>query len=73
MGNIYIDNRGTSGGVSGGGCFPAILSFLLPGAGQLLNGHIGKAIGHFVVAAFLWIILLGWIVHFYSAFDASKG
>lgn len=51
MGDIYIDNRGGSG--SKGGFVPAILSLAIPGLGQLLLGRIGRAIGHFVVAACL--------------------
>lgn len=55
-----------------GGLFPAILSLLLPGLGQLLMGRIGAAIGHFCVSLLLWCVLLGWLVHIYSAYDAAK-
>ena len=71
MGDIYIDNRGGSGG-SKGGFIPAMLSLVIPGLGQLLLGRIGRTIGHFIVAACLWVILLGWIIHLYSAFEASR-
>ena len=71
MGNIYIDNRDGGGG-SKGGFIPAMLSLLIPGLGQLLLGRIGRAIGHFIVAACLWVILLGWIIHLYSAYEASR-
>lgn len=70
MGNIYIDNRDGSGRT--GGCLPAVLSFVVPGLGQLLLGRVGRAVGHFLVALALWAIALGWIVHFYSAWDASR-
>ena len=71
MGDIYIDNRGGGGG-SKGGFIPAMLSLAIPGLGQLLLGRIGRAIGHFIVAACLWVILLGWIIHLYSAYEASR-
>lgn len=71
MGDIYIDNRGGGGG-SKGGFVPALLSLFIPGLGQLLLGRFGRAIGHFIVAACLWVILLGWIIHLYSAYDASR-
>jgi len=70
MGNIYIDNRGST--TTAGGCLPAILSFFVPGLGQLLLGRIGRAIGHFIIALLLWLVLLGWIVHIWSAVDASR-
>jgi len=69
MGNIYIDNRGSG---TTGGCLVAILSLLIPGLGQLLLGRLGRAIGHFIAAVLLWFILLGWIVHIWSAVDASR-
>ena len=71
MGDIYIDNRGGSSG-SKGGCIPAVLSLFIPGFGQLLLGRLGRAIGHFIVAGLLWIVLMGWLIHLYSAYDASR-
>jgi len=70
MGDIYIDNRGSSG--SKGGLVPAMLSLFVPGLGQRLLGRIGRAIGHFIVAVCLWVILLGWMIHLYSAYEASR-
>ena len=70
MGDIYIDNR-DSVAHSQGGCLPALLSLFVPGLGQLLLGRIGRAIGHLLVALLLWAVLLGWIVHLYSAHDAA--
>lgn len=73
MGNIYIDNRSHSEPPrSQGGCLPAILSLFIPGLGQLLLGRGGRAIGHFCVAMLLWFVLLGWLVHFYSAYEAAN-
>lgn len=70
MGNVYIDNRGS--GNSSGGCVPALLSFIFPGVGQLLKGQVIRAVTHCLVAGVLWFVFLGWIVHLYSAYDASK-
>jgi TM2 domain-containing membrane protein YozV len=49
----------------------AAASFFIPGLGQLLQGRLGMAIVHFVLAALLWIILLGWIIHLWSILDAA--
>ena len=68
MGNIYIDNRDRASG----GCLPALLSLFIPGLGQLLLGRGARAVGHFIVAILLWTVLLGWIIHLYSAREASK-
>lgn len=68
MGNIYIDNRG---GGSTGGIFPAILSFFVPGLGQFLLGRWLRAFAHLVMSILLWVVLLGWVIHLYSAWDAA--
>lgn len=57
---------------SGGNVLAAICSFFVPGLGQLFQGRLGMAILQFVLAAGLWIILLGWIVHLWSVLDAAK-
>ncbi|TDI80854.1 MAG: hypothetical protein E2O76_10965 [Caldithrix sp.] len=61
-----------SGQGSGGNVLAALASFFIPGLGQLLQGRIFMAIVHFVFAGFLWIFLLGWIVHLWSILDAAK-
>ena len=61
-----VDSRST------GGWLPALLSLFIPGLGQMLLGRFGRAMGHFVVAVCLWMVLLGWIVHLYSAHEASR-
>ena len=51
----------------------ALLSFFLPGAGQLYNGHFWRAIFWFVITPGLWLGsggLLGWICHVLSAWTA---
>ncbi len=51
----------------------AILSLVLPGAGQLYNGKFLRALFWFIVTPGLWIGsggLLGWICHVISAITA---
>ena len=51
----------------------AILSFFIPGLGQLYNGAWVRAIFWFIVTPGLWIGsagLLGWICHLISAYTA---
>jgi TM2 domain-containing membrane protein YozV len=49
----------------------ALCSFFIPGLGQLLQGRLLMAAIHFVLAALLWIILLGWAIHLWSILDAA--
>lgn len=58
--------RGSTGNV-----IAALASFFIPGLGQLLQGKLFRAIIMFVLAAALWIILLGWIIHLWSILDAA--
>lgn len=51
----------------------AILSFLLPGMGQLYNGYFLRAVFWFIVTPGLWIGsggTLGWICHVIAAYTA---
>lgn len=56
---------------SAGNVIAALASFFIPGLGQLVQGRLIKAIIMFVLAAILWIFLLGWIVHLWSILDAA--
>lgn len=56
---------------SGGNVLAALCSFFIPGLGQLLQGRLVIAIVQFVLAAVLWVFLLGWIVHIWSIVDAA--
>jgi TM2 domain-containing membrane protein YozV len=50
-----------------------VLSFLIPGVGQLYTGRIAWAIFWFVFTPGLWIGsggLLGWVAHIVSALQA---
>lgn len=57
---------------STGNIVAAVCSFFIPGLGQLVQGRLGKAILHFVLASVLWFVLLGWAVHIWSCLEASR-
>lgn len=57
---------------SGGNVLAALCSFFIPGLGQLLQGRLVIAIVQFLLAAGLWFILLGWIIHVWSIIDAAR-
>jgi TM2 domain-containing membrane protein YozV len=53
----------------------AVLSFLVPGLGQLYNGRFWRALFWLIVTPGLWIGsggLLGWICHVISAITAHN-
>ena len=58
--------QGTAGNV-----IAALASFFIPGLGQLLQGRFLIAVIQFVLAALLWIIMMGWIIHLWSILDAA--
>jgi TM2 domain-containing membrane protein YozV len=60
------EGQGSSGNV-----IAAICSFFIPGLGQLVQGRLLMAIVMFVLAAVLWIVLLGWVIHLWSILDAA--
>ena len=60
-----------SGQGSTGNVIAALASFFIPGLGQLLQGRLIMAGIMFVLAAALWVILLGWIIHLWSILDAA--
>lgn len=49
-----------------------LASFFVPGLGQLIQGRIGAAVGHFFAAVMLWVVFMGWVVHLASAVGASQ-
>lgn len=61
----------TTGQGSAGNVIAALCSFFVPGLGQLVQGRLLMAALQFVLAALLWMILLGWIVHLWSIIDAA--
>lgn len=56
---------------SAGNVIAALCSFFVPGLGQLLQGRLVKAVVMFVLAAVLWFVLLGWVIHLWSIIDAA--
>jgi hypothetical protein len=57
---------------SGGNVLAALCSFFLPGLGQLLQGRPWMALLQFVLAAALWFVLMGWVIHLWSIIDAAR-
>lgn len=57
---------------SGGNVLAALASLFIPGLGQLLQGRLGMAIVHFVLAVILWFVFMGWIIHLWSIIDAAR-
>ncbi len=60
-----------SGRGSAGNIIAALASFFIPGLGQLLQARLLLALLQFVLAALLWLIWLGWIIHLWSIIDAA--
>ena len=57
------------------GGIATILSFLLPGMGQLYTGNLLWALWWFIITPGLWIGsggILGWICHIWSACQANR-
>lgn len=61
-----MNGQGSTGNV-----IAALASFFIPGLGQLLQGRLLMAAVQFVLAAVLWIVLLGWLIHLWSIIDAA--
>jgi TM2 domain-containing membrane protein YozV len=61
-----VAGQGTTGNV-----IAALASFFVPGLGQLIQGRLMKAVVMFVLAAALWVVMLGWIIHLWSILDAA--
>ena len=57
---------------SSGNVLAALASLFIPGLGQLLQGRPLLALFQFILAALLWIVLLGWIVHLWSIINAAR-
>jgi TM2 domain-containing membrane protein YozV len=62
-----VGGQGSTGNV-----IAALCSFFIPGLGQLLQGRVLIALVQFVLAAVLWYVLLGWLVHIWSIIDAAR-
>ena len=56
---------------------PVVFSFFIPGLGQLIKGHLGKAIGFFLgslIGLFLLVIpgVLIWLWNLYDAYNSNE-
>lgn len=59
-------------GQAGIGSVPAaICSLLIPGLGQVLQRRPWIALVMLVLAAILWIVKMGWIIHLWACLDAA--
>ena len=56
---------------SNGNVLAALCSFFIPGLGQLLQGRLLAAGLHLIIDVILWLFLLGWLMHIYSAYSAA--
>jgi TM2 domain-containing membrane protein YozV len=56
---------------SAGNVIAALVSFFVPGLGQLLQGRFLIAVFMFIMTCLLWLILLGWVIHLWSIIDAA--
>lgn len=61
----------SAGQGSAGNVIAALCSFFIPGLGQLVQGRLLMAAVQFALAALLWLVLLGWVVHLWSIIDAA--
>lgn len=53
----------------------AVMSIILPGVGQIYNGHFLRGIFWLIITPGFWIGsggLLGWVCHILSAFTAYR-
>ncbi|MCP4368080.1 MAG: hypothetical protein GY797_08245 [Deltaproteobacteria bacterium] len=62
-----MEGQGSTGNV-----IAAVCSFFIPGLGQLVQGRLISAALQFVLAAVLWVIWLGWVIHLWSIIDAAR-
>ncbi len=61
----------SAGQGSAGNVIAALASFFIAGLGQLLQGRFLIGVVQFVLAAILWLVWLGWIIHLWSILDAA--
>ena len=50
----------------------AVLSFLIPGLGQIYNGDFLRAIFWLILTAALWVVWMGWICHLVASFTTYR-
>jgi TM2 domain-containing membrane protein YozV len=51
---------------------PALVSFFIPGLGQLIEGRLIAALFYFVITVALWFFFIGWLGHIIACIDAAR-
>ena len=51
---------------------PAVVSFFVPGLGQLIQGRLIAALLYFSISVALWFFFLGWVGHILACIDAAR-
>ena len=51
----------------------SLMSLIVPGAGQLANGQLPRAVVFLLLIFVAWSIGLGWVLHVWAAVDAWRG
>jgi TM2 domain-containing membrane protein YozV len=57
---------------SSGNVIAALVSFFIPGLGQLIQGRVLAALVQFILTGLLWLITFGWLGHIFSCVDAAR-
>jgi hypothetical protein len=72
LGIFGMKGLGMTGQGTAGNVISALVSFVYPGLGQLLQGRLLAAAIFFVAATVLWCVLLGWVMHIWATIDAAR-
>ncbi len=73
QGRKWIDSRiSKTMSTTSSNFIPALVSFFIPGLGQLIQGRLLAALLYFVISAALWFFFLGWLGHIVSCIDAAR-
>jgi hypothetical protein len=68
---LFAAGANSKGRGSFGNTFCALNSLTLPGLGQIAQRRIVSGILFMVAAAGLWFVLMGWVIHIWSALNAA--
>lgn len=67
---LFVAGAKSTGAGSMGNIFCALNSMIWPGLGQIGQRRILSAILFTVAAAALWIVYMGWVIHFWAGINA---
>lgn len=70
--DAYIASRATEPKGDSAVLARGLCSLVVPGLGQFLQKRNKAAAWQFFPAVLLWFVLLGWVMHIFSAFDAAS-